>query len=168
MDEVLARRDLFKVSYPVFEMVADTRKIALIEIAPQGRVAIRVKEQGVLCQTNHYLDPRLQSVDQETSVSSGIRYRRICRLLSRQTCPFSLEDFVAFSQDRHDGPDNSICRRGSTCTETRTLATWIVAHPAGGVPRVWAKITNPGAPRKTLRLRLEPSWWAKVRPNQTL
>ncbi len=161
VDEVLARQDLFRASYPVIEMVADGRRLAVIEIAPQGRVAVKVSDQGVLCHTNHYLDPRLLDANLEASRSSGIRYHRIGQLLSRQTCPFALEDFLAFSQDRHDGPDNSICRRGSTPTETRTLATWIVAHPAAGVSRLFVRIANPGEPQKIVNLRLEPALWAK-------
>ncbi|MFZ5453506.1 MAG: carcinine hydrolase/isopenicillin-N N-acyltransferase family protein [Thermodesulfobacteriota bacterium] len=168
VDEVLARQDLFKASYPVFEMVADARKIALIAIAPQGRVAVQVRDQGVLCQTNHYLDLRLREANRKSGGSSAIRYRRISRLLSRQTCPFSLEDFLAFSQDRHDGPDNSIYRRGGTPAATLTLATWIVAHPAGGSPRVWVRIANPGEPPKTVNLKLAPSWWAKKRHDKII
>jgi predicted choloylglycine hydrolase len=160
VDEVLACQDLFRASYPVIEMVADGHKIAMIEIAPQGRVAIKVRDQGVLCHTNHYLDPRLQDANREASRSSEIRYRRIGQLLSRQTCPFALEDFLAFSQDRHDGPDNSICRTGSTPAETRTLATWIVAHPAAGVSRVFVRITNPGEPQKIITFKLSPALWA--------
>jgi hypothetical protein len=161
VDDVLACQDLFRASYPVIEMVADGRRLAVIEIAPRGRVAVTVKDRGVLCHTNHYLDPRLQAANGKPSSSSCIRYGRIGRLLSWQTCPFALEDFLAFSQDRHDGPDNSICRRGSTPTETRTLATWIVAHPASGVTRVWVKITNPGEPQKMVNLRLNPAFWAE-------
>jgi hypothetical protein len=159
VDDVLACQDLFRASYPVIEMVADGRKIATIEIAPRGRVAVKVRDQGVLCHTNHYLDPRLRAANGKPSSSSCTRFDRIGRLLSRQTCPFSLEDLLAFSQDRHDGPDNSICRRGSTPTETRTLATWIVAHPAVGAPRVFVKITNPGEPQKMVNLELTPAWW---------
>ncbi len=49
---------------------------------------------------------------------------------------------------------------GSTPMETRTLATWIVAHPAAGVHRVWVKIANPGEPEKTADLRLNSAVWA--------
>jgi hypothetical protein len=161
VDDVLACQDLFRASYPVIEMVADGRRMAVIEIGPRGRVAITVRDQGVLCHTNHYLDPRLRDANGKPNSSSCMRYGRIGRLLSRQTCPFALEDFLAFSQDRHDGPDDSICRRGSTPTETRTLATWIVAHPAAGVTRVFVKITNPGEPQKIVNLRLNPTWWAE-------
>ncbi len=162
VEEVLACQDLFRASYPVIEMVADGRRVALIEIAPGGRVAVKASGQGILCHTNHYLDHRLEGADLKPSTSSCVRYHRIGQLLSRQACPFVLEDFLAFSQDRHDGPDNSICRRGSTPTETRTLATWIVAHPAAGVPRVWVKITNPGEQEKITDLRLNPAWWANA------
>ena len=161
VDEVLACQDLFRSSYPVSEMVADGHRMAVIEIAPQGRVAVKVSDQGILCHTNHYLDPRLLGANLEASSSSCIRYRRIGQLLSWQTYPFALEDFLAFSQDRYDGPDNSIYRTGSTPTETRTLATWIVAHPAAGIPRVWVKIANPGERQKIVNLRLEPALWAK-------
>jgi hypothetical protein len=161
VEDVLACKDLFRASYPVFEMVADGRRIAAIEIAPQGRVAVTVRDQGVLCHTNHYLAPRLQDANGKPGGSS-IRYHRILQLLSRQACPFSLEDFLAFSQDRHDGPDNSICRSGSNPGEPCTLATWIVAHPAAGVPRVWVKIANPGEPQELVNLQLTPDMWAKV------
>ncbi len=157
--EVLACRDLFRASYPVIEMAADGRQIAMIEIGPQGRVAVKVKDQGLLYHTNHFLDPRLEAADPHPSASSRRRYHRLGQLLSRQACPFVLEDLLAFSQDRHDGPDNSICRRGSSPEEPRTLATWIVAHPAKGVPRLWVKITNPGEGEKIADLRLNPAWW---------
>lgn len=161
VDEVLAQKDLLAASYPVFQMVADGRKIAIIEVAPKGQVAVKVSNQGILGHTNHYLDPRLQQANREASSSSRIRLHRIDRLLSRQICPFTLEDFLAFSQDRHDGPDNSICRTGGAPTETRTLATWIVAVSPDHVPRVWVRIANPGEPQKIVNLRIEPALWAK-------
>jgi hypothetical protein len=160
VDEVLAQKDLLAASYPVFQMVADGHKIAIIEIAPQGRVAIKVRDQGILCHTNHYLDPRLQEANRKPK-SSRIRYCRIDRLLSRQHEPYSLEDFLAFSQDRHDGPDNSIYRIGSTPDKIRTLATWIVAHPAAGAPRVFVRIANPGECQKIVTFRLKPALWVK-------
>jgi hypothetical protein len=161
VDEVLAQKELLAASYPVFQMAADGRKIAMIEIAPQGRVAVKVMDRGSLCHTNHYLDPRLLGDNQKSNRSTRIRYYRIDRLLSRQSRPFTLEDFLAFSQDRHDGPDHSIFRTGSTPTKIRTLATWIVAHPAAGAPRVFVRIANPGERQKIVTFRLEPSLWAK-------
>jgi len=160
VDEVLAQKGLLAASYPVFQMVADGRKMAIIEIAPGGRVAVKVSDQGTLCHTNHYLDPRLQEAYRQPN-SSRIRYCRIGRLLSHQQAPYSLEDFQAFSQDRHDGPDNSICRTGSTPGEIRTLATLIVAHPAAGAPRVFVRIANPGEYQKIVTFRLKPALWVK-------
>ncbi len=161
VDEVLARRDLLDSSYPVFQMVADPRKIAVIEIAPRGRVAVKVSDQGALGHTNHYLDSQLLEANRKANSSSKIRYRRIGQLLSRQARPFTLADFLAFSQDRHDGPDNSICRTGSVPTKIRTLATWIVAQPADGVPSLFVRIANPGERPKMINLRLEPALWSK-------
>ena len=41
VDEVLAQKELLRASYPVFEMVADRHKVAVIEIAPEGRCPSR-------------------------------------------------------------------------------------------------------------------------------
>jgi isopenicillin-N N-acyltransferase-like protein len=161
VDEVLARRDLLAAAGPVFEMVADRRQVAVIEVAPRGQVAVMVNHQGVLCHTNHYLDQKLQWANQQACDSSRIRHRRLGQLLARQQVPFDLEDFLAFSRDRHDGPDNSIWRSGGTPTETRTLATWLVAQLPGEAPRVYIRIANPGEPQKIVELRLGPYWWAR-------
>ncbi len=161
VDEVLARRDLLAATFPVFAMVADERRIVCIEVAPRGKVAVQVSDRGVLCHTNHYLDPQLGWANREQSDSSETRYRRIRQFLSRQSLPFILEDFLAFSRDRRDGPDNSIYRTGGTPGATRTLATFLVAQPPGGPPRVLVHLANPGEPPSTYRLRLQPSWWAK-------
>ncbi len=159
VDAVLARPDLLQAAAPVFQMLADGRKIAVVEVAPQGRVAVKVTAQGVLGHTNHYLDPQFQEYNQKPNISSRIRYCRIDRLLSLQPHPFTLEEFLTFSQDRQDGPDNSIWRSGSTPTKARTLATWIVAQPVGGAPRLYVSIANPGEPRKILNLKINPSLW---------
>jgi hypothetical protein len=161
VDEVLARRELLRAAAPVFQALADGRKIAVIEVAPQGRVALKVTDQGTLCHTNHYLDPQFQEYNQKPNISSLIRYCRIDRLLSLQIRPFTLEDFLACSQDRHDGPDNSIWRTGSAAAKARTLATWIVAQLPGAAPHLYIVLANPDEPQKILNLKLEPSLWKK-------
>ena len=159
VDEVLARPELLRAAAPVFQVLADDRKIAAIAVAPQGRVAFKVTDQGTLCHTNHYLDPQFQEYNQKPNISSLIRYYRIDRLLSLQIRPLTLVDFLACSQDRHDGPDNSIWRTGSAAKKARTLATWIVAQPPGAAPQVHVVLANPGEPQKILNLKLEPSLW---------
>jgi len=158
VDEVLAQKDLLRASYPVFEMVADSRQVAWIEVAPEGLVSVRVCRQGVLYHTNHYLTPQLSWANQKVYPSSKIRRRRIEHLLEGRPAPLCFADFLDFSQDRHHGPDNSLNRFGSTAAETRTLATFVV-QLGEGAPHVFARIANPGGPDKVVNLVLEPGLW---------
>ena len=163
--EVLAQKELFRASYPVFEMVADQRQVAVIEIAPEGRVSIKVRDQGTLCHTNHYLARQLLWANQRACESSRVRSCRIEDLLAGVGKPFTFADFLAFSQDRHAGPDNSINRLGSTPPKTRTLATFAV-QLGEGAPHVFVRMSNPGEPDKIVNLRLETAWWAKGFPEK--
>jgi isopenicillin-N N-acyltransferase-like protein len=160
VDEVLAQKTLLRGSYPVFEMVADSRKVAWIEVAPKGLVAVKVSDRGALGHTNHYLDPQLRWANQKAHVSSRVRHRRIEELLGCRKGPFTFADFLEFSQDRHDGPDNSLNRLGSTPTETRTLATFVV-QLGEGAPHVFVRMTNPGGADKIVNFLLEPALWTK-------
>jgi hypothetical protein len=160
VDEVLAQKELFRTSYPVFEMVADRHQVALIEVAPGGQVAIQVRDQGTLSHTNHYLSSQLLWANQLAHDSSKVRLGRIKRLLDRQRGPVDFADFLVFSQDRQAGPDNSINRLGSTPRKTRTLATFVV-HVADAAPHVFVRISNPGEPDRMVNFRLEPGLWTK-------
>jgi isopenicillin-N N-acyltransferase like protein len=160
VQEVLAQKELFVASYPVFEMVADRHQVAIIEVAPGGQVSIQAINQGTLCHTNHYLAADLLWANQTPHRSSQVRYKRISRLLDQLKGPFTLADFLVFSQDRCAGPDNSINRVGSTPEQTRTLATFVV-HLADDAPHVFARMTNPGEPDRIVNFRLEPALWSK-------
>jgi hypothetical protein len=160
VQEVLAQKELFGASYPVFEMVADRHQAAIIEVAPGGQVSIQAINQGTLCHTNHYLAADLLWANQTPYRSSQMRYRRISGLLDQLKGPFSLADFLVFSQDRRAGPDNSINRVGSSPEQTRTLATFVV-HLADDAPHVFARMTNPGEPDRIISFRLEPALWSK-------
>jgi isopenicillin-N N-acyltransferase like protein len=160
VQEVLAQKKLLAASYPVFEMVADRRQVAVIEIAPGGQVAVQVTDRGALCHTNHYVSPRLVWANQVPCQSSRVRRRRIQQLLTGQGRPFTLADFLAFSQDRHSGPDNSINRLGSTPGETRTLATFVV-HLSEEAPHIFVRISNPGGADTVVNFRLDPALWVK-------
>jgi hypothetical protein len=160
VDEVLAQKNLLAASYPVFEMVADRWKVAWIEVAPEGLVSVKVCRQGVLYHTNHYLTPQLSWANQKTYTSSKTRSHRIEQLLEGQQVPLTFADFLDFSQDRNNGPDNSINRLGSSATETRTLATFVVQLEAGA-PHVFVRIANPGEADRIVNLVLEPALWTK-------
>jgi len=163
VDEVLAQKDLLAASYPVFEMVANLYKVAWIEVAPGGLVASRVSDRDALCHTNHYLDLDLGWANCRATPGSRVRLRRISKLLADQEASnkkFTFADFLVFSQDRHDGPDRSINRFGSTPSETRTLATFVV-QLSGAAPHVFVRMNNPGEPEKIVNFILEPELWTK-------
>jgi isopenicillin-N N-acyltransferase like protein len=160
VQEVLAQKKLLHASYPVFAMVADRRQVAFIEIAPGGQVAIQVSDRGALCHTNHYVSSQLLGANQMACHSSRVRWGRIQQLLGEQERPFTLADFLAFSQDRVAGPDNSINRLGSTPNETRTLATFVV-HLSDEAPHIFVRMSNPGGADTIVNFRLDPGLWVQ-------
>jgi hypothetical protein len=139
---------------PVFYMVADGQELAVIEIAPGGRRSVVRRNSGTLAHTNHYCNIEAQNLI-KPGRSSTQRYARIEELLRSRNTPFAMEDFIRFSQDRNDGPDNSIWRIGSDPHKTRTLATWLVSIPASGSPRLYLKTADPEEPARVCRLSVE-------------
>ena len=138
VDEALSHRELFLG--PKFILLADADKIASIEIADNGNYKINIQKNNILAHTNHYLDPDLQQSNITIGKSSLTRYSRIKELLQTGKTPYTLSDFIAFSQDRHDGPDNSIWRTGSTPRAIQTLATFAVYIPKNKKPELYVKI----------------------------
>ena len=161
VDSVIQQRGMLSECRPTFLMLADRRKIACIEIAPGGRVAVRVSDNGTLCHTNHYIDSGLLWANKKIGMSSSTRLDRIEHLLTEHPSPLTLDDFAAFSEDRHDGADNSIWRTGSSPEKTRTLASWILSIPENGFPDLYVKLANPGEAEKKCRLTLDEAFWEK-------
>ena len=162
VDDVLARLDRFCEAD--FYLVADKTKVAVIEVAPGKQATARITLNGALAQTNHYQEGALSRLNRKVSASSQMRYERILELLSEDRDGLSLDDFIAFSEDRKAGPDNSIWRTGGSPVRTRTLATWILENPANGLPpSLYLKIANPDQPQKTMRLVLDENFW-ETRP----
>lgn len=142
VDEVLERNELFRG--PQYIMVADRTKAALIEVGPDGKYSVTVKDSGVLYHTNHYLAEGMAQYNAAIGISSAARYERIQALLNDAPKPLMFPLFLEFSNDRHDGPDNSIFRTGSSPKKTRTMAIWAVAVPRQGFPLLHVRIFNPG------------------------
>jgi hypothetical protein len=153
VEEVLVKIDLFR--RPAFYMVADRREIALIEVAPDGRRAVSRRDKDVLSHTNHYCTLELPGTVRNPGRSSLHRYARIQELLQGRSRPFTLEDFVRFSEDRSGGPDNGLWRTGLEEGRRRTLATWIVRIPPTGSPRLYVKTADPGEPERTCSMAVE-------------
>lgn len=150
VDEVVRRSFAFKG--PQFLMAADKTKIVIVEIGPNNEIIVRESSDGVIYHTNHYLDDNLLWANQSIDISSQTRYDRIGELLNGQETPFTLEDFISFSQDTNDGEDNSIWSTGSTESSVRTLATWAVRIPPAGSPQLYIKLANPGEMEKVYRV----------------
>lgn len=153
VEDVLTHIALFR--RPVFYLVGDRKEIALIEVAPDGSRSITRTDSGTLHHTNHYcaIDP--PDLKRKPGASSTNRSARIDELLKNPNRPYTAGDFIRFSEDRAAGPDNSIWRTGSDPHKTRTLATWLVAVPAAGSPRLYLKTADPGEAEGLCRLAVD-------------
>jgi len=159
VDSVLEEEELISESSSGFFMVADKNRIALIEVAPEGNYSVEETDDGVLYHTNHYLNEDLLVYNEEEKESSLKRLERIKFLLEEHEDPFTEEDFIEFSQDRSDGPDNSIWRDGSSDEITRTVGTWLVYLPEDGPPELHVRIVNTDEGDKTYELKLDEDFW---------
>ncbi len=162
LDEVAAAADkVFPLSRPVFLLLADARGLMQVEIGQQGRYTLIRQQNGMLAHTNHYADTALLDAPQKVGASSRTRLDRIQSLLARQP-QHSLAEFETLSQDRHDGPDNSLWRNG----HEYTLAGWQMAFPPAAAPKLHLVLANPGAAPLTRDYTLDAAFWAQ--PAQTL
>ncbi|TFG40564.1 MAG: hypothetical protein E4H48_07460, partial [Syntrophobacterales bacterium] len=153
VEDVLKQIELFR--RPVFYLVGDRRQIAVIEVAPDGSRSITRADSGTLHHTNHYcaIDP--PDLKRKPGASSTNRSARIEELLKNPHRPYTVDDFIRFSEDKAAGPDNSIWRTGSAPHKTRTLATWLVSIPASGSPRLYLKTAAPGEAERLCRLAVD-------------
>jgi isopenicillin-N N-acyltransferase-like protein len=164
VDAVLRRRLMFCA--PAYYLLADRSKAVILEVSLEGKLSLKSIAQGILTHTNHFLDANFQDSNKRISWGSVVRLERIQHLLALRPQPLTLADFIDFSGDRHDGPDRSIWRTGSSPKKIRTLASWILLLPPNGVPTLYVKVANPGEPPITYRLQLDDAFWKKgyVRP----
>lgn len=138
VDEALTHPELWLG--PKFLMLADADKIAYVEIAPEGIYRIKTVSNSPLVHTNYYLDPSLADTNEKTGISSTTRYARMSSLLQDSQHPYDMQDFIRFSQDQSDGPDNSIWRTGSRPAGEQTLGTLIFRLQKGQAPEIYVKI----------------------------
>lgn len=138
VDEALCHTELWLG--PKFLLLADADKIACIEIAPEGVYRLQVLANAPLVHTNHYLEPDLIGANERIGPSSAARYARMSALLQDGPLPYELQDFIRFSQDQADGPDNSIWRTGSRTGSEQTLASLVFHLQKGQTPEIYVKI----------------------------
>ncbi|MEA4825191.1 hypothetical protein SDC9_82017 [bioreactor metagenome] len=150
VEEALARADLFLG--PKILMLADKKSVATVEVGPEGKFSIEQKDNGCIYHTNHYILEDMLGLNKKIGGSSQKRYDRIGQLLSEGDLPYTFDEFLAFSSDQNDGPDDSIFRTGSTPAKTRTMAVWAVKIPLEGSPEVYVRILNPNEDEKTAKI----------------
>lgn len=148
-------KELPAIDRPVFYLVGDRKEIAVIEAAPDGRRCVSRADSGALAHTNHYLACDPGGHARRPSVSSRTRAARIAELLKITGRPFTADDFIGFSEDRHAGPDNSIWRSGGNPSKRRTLSAWVVSIPGSGSPQLYLKLANPGEAERVCRIDVQ-------------
>lgn len=159
VDEAIKDENIFSKTHPSFYMMADNTRIALVEIGPDGTFSIRNTDNGILFHTNHYTDEKFLVFNEKISKSSQIRLNRIGELLKSHPSYFTIEDFIIFSEDRINGPNNSIWRTGDSHVKKRTLASWIISIPKTGSSEIYVKIANPGEPERFYNMKLDKPFW---------
>jgi isopenicillin-N N-acyltransferase like protein len=163
VDGVVREEAMFAGSHPAFYMVADAKKVALIEIAPGGKTSIKVTGNGVFTHTNHYTDSALTTANERPAANSRKRLDRINRLLADSPSPFDLDRFILLSEDRSGGASDRILRVCGPAQKVCTLATWVVSVPKVGFPELYLKIVKPDYTEEVLKLKLDDRFWV-LRP----
>lgn len=159
VDEVIKDEKIFSKTRSSFYLMADNTRIALIEIGPDSTFSIKDTSNGILFHTNHYTDKKLLIFNEKISKSSQIRLNRIGELLKSHPSYFTIEDFIIFSEDRINGPNDSIWRSSDSHVKERTLASLIVSIPKIGSPEIYVKIANPGEPERFYNMKLDKPFW---------
>ena len=148
VDEVMAMVRKGEIQGPIYYLAGDIHKIALLEVIDRHRYDSLVKEDGVLCHTNHFILKEVRDFNRKIGASSQARLNRIEELLKGG--PFTKEQFVAFSRDHFNGPGNSsICRhfeKGVRGSE-RTVSAAVYTLRKGEAPEIWV---SPGQPCQAL------------------
>lgn len=139
VDEALAMQSVFLG--PQYLILADKSQVAYVEIGPEGKFAVKQMTDGALFHTNHYVEESMQWANYlSPGASSAVRYERIAQLLDGAGKPYSMQNFIEFSNDQTNGPDKSIWRSGSTDTITQTLGAMIIHFRPQGHMEVYIKI----------------------------
>ena len=89
VDEALSKTNLF-LGLEIL-MIADKQKIATIEIGPEGKYSVTVKENDSVYHTNHYIKDEMLDFNQNIGESSQARFNRIGQLLHDTIKPYDFK-----------------------------------------------------------------------------
>jgi hypothetical protein len=158
VDDVLAKKNIFSKSHPLFLLLADQSKIALVQIGSHGSHTIDVTGNGLLYQTNHFTHQNLLKDNKRYDSNSILRRNRLQHLLGKHAESFTVDDFLAIAGDKGNGPENGIWRTGSQGKE-RTVASWVAFFPKNSPPEMYFKLINPGSNELNYEIRLDKLFW---------
>jgi hypothetical protein len=159
VDAVIKEDTMLSGSHPAFYMIADSVKIASIEIAPGGKTSVKVLQEGFFVHTNHYIDEKLLSANEKKTPGSAKRLERINRLMGACRSPFTAWQFITFSEDKGEVQNDAIWRTCGPSKKVCTLASWIVYLPKQGFPRLYARLPTPQKPDRVYRFTLDDRFW---------
>jgi len=144
VDEVVAMVRKGEIQGPIYYLVGDIHKIALLEVIDRRRYDSLFKEDGVLCHTNHFVLKEVRDFNRKTGASSQARLNRVGGLLADG--PLTKERFVTITKDHFNGPgNNSICRhfeKGVRGSE-RTVSAAVYTLRKGEAPEIWVSLGQP-------------------------
>lgn len=141
-----------------FVLLADREEIALVEISPEGIPDVKRIKSGYLYHTNHYVCDDFVKYNAKLGESSRTRFDRIGSLLTESAKPFSIDDFTSFTDDRHDGPVNSIWRVGDARHSIKTQAAFTVHISPDGDAEIFLKICkDPLFPKEFETIKIKSS-----------
>ncbi len=165
---VLSEKDLFHKSHPAIYIIGDASKIASIEVAPRGKTAVVIREgNGTLALTNHYTHRKLLRANERLSVNSLRRLKRINSLMKNHPLPFTVDDFIAFGNDRNGGQEGALWRDPHLPDKIRTLASLVVYVPVKGFPELSVTLVNPDEPESVQRMTLDSTFWEQSKTNNS-
>jgi isopenicillin-N N-acyltransferase-like protein len=107
-------------------LVHESGELYSVEVSAR-RFAILYGEDGILAHTNHYLDPKMQAIEDEPDelISTRLRYFRALRLL-KSTELHTIKSLQAIQRDHLNFP-NSICNHSSEDIDPLDRETTITA-----------------------------------------
>jgi hypothetical protein len=161
VDSLLKEEAIFENSHPAFYIVADTDRMALVEVAPGNKASIKISRDGIFTHTNHYLDEKLFSSNEHKTPNSRKRLDRIDRLMSISPLPLTLEKFIAVSEDSGNSQSDSILKVCDKPKKVCTLASWVIYIPKKGSPDLYVKLPGSKEPEKIYRFILDDKFWAE-------
>jgi isopenicillin-N N-acyltransferase like protein len=161
VDDVMRQKDdIFPKARAMFVMISDKSNIVIAEIGLKGKYTIRQQSDGKILHTNHFLDKEMSEFNVKLGKSSTTRFDRITKLMNDLKPPYNVSQFVTFSRDQNDGPENSLWR---TSPKEMTLASWILENPKNGAPKLRLVIANPGKKEELREYILDEKFWKETK-----